>query len=155
MLQNSKPTVIVIGAGASGMTAAENLIKFGFDPIILEASDRFGGRVCKNTSFSDYNLELGGEEIYNPSGEYFKLCLKAGADIYKRKDGCTYIEHPTEKRMMNFDEFWKRYPQEADIIDLLIQHYEKYPRDMRPLSEFWEYFELDPLFKFWGEECLG
>lgn len=84
--------------------------------IILEGNERFGGRLLKDKKFADYNLDLGGEEIYCPEGEYFKLCLKAGADIYKRKDGCTYVEHPNEKNLMNFDEFFKRYPQEADVI---------------------------------------
>ena len=143
--------MIIIGAGASGLTAADSLLKMGFDVLILEGNDRFGGRVLRDVKFSDYTLDLGGEEIYNPSGEYFKLCLKAGADIYKRKDGCTFVEHPVEKKLMSFDEFYKRYPQEADIIEILKEHYQKYPRDNRPLSELYDHYELNPIFKFWAE----
>lgn len=63
---SSKPKVIIIGAGASGLTAGEHLLKLGFEVMILEGSDRFGGRLYKDTKFSDYTLDLGGEEIYNP-----------------------------------------------------------------------------------------
>lgn len=83
------------------------------------------------------------------------MCLKAGADIFKRKDGCTYIEHPTEKKIMNYDEFYKKHPQEAGVIELFCEHYQKYPRVNRPLSELYDHYELNPLFKFWAIECMG
>jgi len=42
----SKPKVVVIGAGISGISAAKSLIDTGkFDVTLLEASDRLGGRV--------------------------------------------------------------------------------------------------------------
>ncbi|EKD69822.1 MAG: hypothetical protein ACD_46C00722G0005 [uncultured bacterium] len=42
---NSKADVIIIGAGVAGLTAAQELKKQGFSPLILEARDRIGGRV--------------------------------------------------------------------------------------------------------------
>lgn len=42
---NKHNTVIVIGAGASGLGAARALFEAGYTPIILEARDRIGGRV--------------------------------------------------------------------------------------------------------------
>jgi tryptophan 2-monooxygenase len=38
--------VAVIGAGAAGLAAAHELLKIGLKPVIFEATDRIGGRLC-------------------------------------------------------------------------------------------------------------
>jgi len=40
-------TVIVVGAGASGIAAAGVLNKQGYKVIVLEGRDRVGGRICE------------------------------------------------------------------------------------------------------------
>ena len=60
--------VIIIGAGAAGLTAARELRKQGINRVIvLEASSKVGGRVLHDTSLSPHALELGPEFIHGES----------------------------------------------------------------------------------------
>ena len=64
MPQGSAGRVVVIGAGFSGLAAAYELTRAGYDVTVVEARNRVGGRVI---SFSDIvpgkNVEGGGELI--------------------------------------------------------------------------------------------
>ena len=48
----------IIGAGVSGLIAAQVLEEKGFSPIIMEATDRVGGRV-KTDIVDGYQLDHG------------------------------------------------------------------------------------------------
>ena len=37
--------VVVLGSGIAGLTAANNLIKHGFDVTLVEAKEHIGGRI--------------------------------------------------------------------------------------------------------------
>ena len=45
MKTNQDKNIYIIGAGVSGLIAAQNLEKNGYKPTILEATDNIGGRV--------------------------------------------------------------------------------------------------------------
>ncbi|XP_015600936.1 peroxisomal N(1)-acetyl-spermine/spermidine oxidase-like [Cephus cinctus] len=62
------PSVIVIGAGSSGIAAASKLFEHGFQNVtILEAENRIGGRV-HTTRFADYWVDLGGQWVHGEEG---------------------------------------------------------------------------------------
>ena len=43
----SRPTrVIIVGAGVAGLVAGYELLRAGHDPLIMEARNRVGGRIC-------------------------------------------------------------------------------------------------------------
>lgn len=53
--------IIIIGAGAAGIAAANKLIKNGLkNVVILEASDRIGGRIY-TTNFNNNTVDLGAQ----------------------------------------------------------------------------------------------
>ena len=56
--------VLIIGAGAAGITAGHLLAERGIDFEILEASATHGGRVRKLEGFADFPIDLGGEWIH-------------------------------------------------------------------------------------------
>ena len=56
--------VLILGAGASGITAAKTLYDHGItDFLVLEGQDYIGGRV-KQTSFAGMKVELGANWIH-------------------------------------------------------------------------------------------
>lgn len=87
---NSSGQVVVIGAGISGLIAAYNLEQYGYTPLVLEASDRAGGRV-KTDLVDGYQLDRGFQvllEAYPMAKKYLDYesldlqPLAAGALIY-------------------------------------------------------------------------
>ncbi|KAK8998472.1 hypothetical protein V6N11_083861 [Hibiscus sabdariffa] len=64
-----RSSVIIIGAGVSGLSAAKVLAENGIgDLLILEASDRIGGRIRKEM-FGDVSVELGAGWIAGVGGK--------------------------------------------------------------------------------------
>ena len=56
--------VVVIGAGASGLTAGYLLRRAGADVQIVEAANRVGGRIKRLRRFADFPIDLGAEWIH-------------------------------------------------------------------------------------------
>ncbi|KAI3826981.1 hypothetical protein L1987_01042 [Smallanthus sonchifolius] len=64
-----RSSVIIVGAGISGVSAAKVLAKNGVEDIlILEASDSIGGRIKKHT-FGSVSVELGAGWIAGVGGK--------------------------------------------------------------------------------------
>lgn len=59
--------VVIVGAGAAGLYAAFTLIGQGYNVLILEATDKHGGRVHSST-LGDVDIEHGAEELYGNVG---------------------------------------------------------------------------------------
>lgn len=60
--------VLIVGAGSAGLYAAKTLIAEGYRVLIVEATDRIGGRV-KSATLGDMRVELGAEEHYLGTGD--------------------------------------------------------------------------------------
>ena len=60
--------VVVVGAGSAGLYAAKTLLGHGYKVLLIEATDRIGGRVRSET-LGDVRLDLGAEEHYLSTGD--------------------------------------------------------------------------------------
>jgi phytoene dehydrogenase-like protein len=104
-----KPTITIIGAGISGLTAAVYLHKKGFKVKILEASDRAGGRI-KTDVIDGYRFDRGFQVLLMAYPEtkalldYKKLNLKhflPGANVLY-DDGQFEIADPFRRPTATF-----------------------------------------------------
>lgn len=57
--------VVIVGAGASGLAAAKVLEQNNIEYVILEATNRYGGRLKKDTALADFPIDIGAEWIHS------------------------------------------------------------------------------------------
>lgn len=73
----NNPDIIILGAGAAGLSAAVELAQAGLKVTILEARDRIGGRIfTKHDPVCDAPVELGAEFIHGRPPEIWTLLRK-------------------------------------------------------------------------------
>lgn len=65
--------VLIIGAGAGGLSAGYFLKQQGTDFEIIEASSAYGGRMKINTSFADFPIPLGSEWLETSTGIFQEI----------------------------------------------------------------------------------
>lgn len=80
--------VIIIGAGISGLAAAQRLASKNIKVLILEGRDRIGGRIWTDKSLG-FPFDMGAGWIHGPSADnpITKLAADAGAKTYLTNDG--------------------------------------------------------------------
>ncbi len=61
---NFSGKVIIVGAGAAGLSAGYLLKRYGVDFEIIEAAPVYGGRLKKASDFADFPIDLGAEWIH-------------------------------------------------------------------------------------------
>ncbi len=106
--------VLVIGAGAAGLTAGYILQRQGIDFEILEASSIHGGRIKKLDSFVDFPIDLGGEWIHTDPKVMVDLIddeeVKVDIDIITYNPKSIYVQKEQELVRRNFtSHFYSEY----------------------------------------------
>ena len=77
------PDVIILGAGAAGLAAAQVLSAKGYSILILEARDRIGGRILtlRDPAFGA-PVELGAEFIHGRPEVTWKMVREANLKVF-------------------------------------------------------------------------
>ncbi|MCU1403926.1 MAG: FAD-dependent oxidoreductase, partial [Glaciihabitans sp.] len=79
--------MVIVGAGASGLTAATDLRAVGLSVTVLEARDRVGGRLWTN-SIDGQTFEIGGQWVSPDQEALIETLGTLGLDTYPRfRDG--------------------------------------------------------------------
>lgn len=73
--------VVIVGAGAAGLAAAKVLEQNKIDYTILEATNRYGGRLKKDTALADFPIDIGAEWLHSAPITLNKLKGKKGSEI--------------------------------------------------------------------------
>lgn len=80
--------VVVIGAGAAGIAAARRIVAAGRKVVVLEASNRIGGRCITDSTTFDVPFDRGARWLTNADNSTIaKLARGAGMDMYPAPRG--------------------------------------------------------------------
>lgn len=75
--------VLIVGAGAAGLTAANELRKAGLSVAVLEARDRVGGRLWTDV-IDGAMLEIGGQWVSPDQDALIETIDELGLETYSR-----------------------------------------------------------------------
>ena len=107
--------VLVIGAGAAGLSAARALHDKGIDVTVLEARDRIGGRVWTiHDPAALVPIELGAEFIHGRAHGLGQLLAAASLSSV---DVSGHRFHVGGKRLRPFDDFWEQLDRVMRRLD--------------------------------------
>lgn len=150
-----KYDIIVVGAGAAGLSAAKVLAKAGYHVCILEASATAGGRISTiKEGFQNY-VEAGAEFIHGKLPFTFKLLKDAGLtyDVVEGKMiGIQNGKRQTEEHDEHWNEFMSKLTKlrkDITILQFLEENFFKpeYKHLCEAVQRFSEGFDLADISK--------
>jgi monoamine oxidase len=135
--------VIIVGAGLSGLIAARDVLTAGYEPLILEADQRVGGRILTE-DVEGVPLELGAQWIGDTHHRMEALASELGVGIYPQfEDGETSYEFAGE--VLRERAFYARYADELSGVERVLrkldQMAETVPGDapwLAPEADVWD-----------------
>lgn len=83
--------IIVVGAGAAGLSAARKLYDIGYTVTVLEGRGRIGGRVWTDYSFATHPIECGAEIIHGENVITWELMKTQNINALPKLRGKNYI----------------------------------------------------------------
>ena len=107
--------VVIVGAGPAGLAAAKVMEQNEVSYTLLEATDRIGGRLKKDTTLADFPIDLGAEWIHSNPIVLNRIKGKPGDEVdedlipYRLESSCTWdgkeLRPLTDKFMHRYYEF--------------------------------------------------
>lgn len=111
--------VVVIGAGATGLAAANALREAGRSVVVLEARDRVGGRLWTD-EVDGVDLELGGQWVSPDQEELLRVIDDLGLETFSRyREGASvYIGADGRRRTFEGEQLPVSEAVEKDMVRL-------------------------------------
>jgi monoamine oxidase len=88
-VSEGKP-IVVIGAGAAGLSAANHLLQSGREVVVLEANDYIGGRIKSHCCADGEVVELGASLIHHRKG-YLRKVAENKKALGRRKSSMRFL----------------------------------------------------------------
>ena len=126
--------VIIVGAGLSGLVAGRELLDAGWEPLVLEADERIGGRILTQ-EVDGVSLELGAQWIGDTHHRMEALAEELGVKIYDQfEDGETTYEFAGE--VLRGDAFHAKYAAELTGLESVLRELDRMA-DTVPVEAPW------------------
>ena len=91
--------VAVVGGGVAGLAAASSLSEAGFEVVLVEAADYFGGRVKQAQPFNGFAaVDLGGEFIHGSDSIITRIAGENGWPVLPVRRSFVLIEFSLNKK---------------------------------------------------------
>ncbi len=150
-------SVLIIGGGAAGLMAAYKLSTQNKKVILLEASDRLGGRVhtYKDNKFS-MPVELGAEFVHGKLPVTLNLLKQANIKYHAVKGKMIHMKNGRLIKQDNFDEHWdevmkqmKSLKHDMPLSEFMLKFFndDKYEKTRHSLKGYAEGFDLADISK--------
>jgi monoamine oxidase len=98
--------IVIIGAGAAGISAARRIAAANRRFVLLEASNRLGGRCVTDSAIFGIPFDIGAHWIHRPdSGSFTGSASASGLDIYAAPRGQTIRIGPRNARDSELETF--------------------------------------------------
>ncbi len=124
--------VVVVGAGAAGLTAAHRLRAAGLSVLVVEARDRVGGRLWTN-EIDGATLEIGGQWVSPDQTALIETLEELGLDTYERyRDGESVYVGPDGTTSRYTGEMFPVAPETEQAIDALVHRMDELVAQVDP-----------------------
>jgi monoamine oxidase len=112
--------VIIVGAGLSGLYAARELKNAGYEPLILEADDRTGGRILTESPIPGIPLELGAQWIGDTHTRMFRLAAELGVETYPQYEAGDTKYELCGTGVTGQTEFYQRFGDDVEHVNKVL-----------------------------------
>ena len=124
--------VVIVGAGAAGLTAANELRKAGLSVAVLEARDRVGGRLWTDV-IDGAMLEIGGQWISPDQTALIETVADLGLDTFSRyREGDSVYVGPDGTAHRFTGEMFPVSPETEAVIARLTQRLDAMVAEIDP-----------------------
>lgn len=84
-MRGSAEPVVIIGAGPAGLTAAYELVKHGYRPVVVERDPEYVGGLARTVQYQGFRFDIGGHRFFSKSQEIEELWEEiCGEDFLRR-----------------------------------------------------------------------
>ncbi len=112
--------VIIVGGGLSGLYAARELKKAGYEPLILEADDRTGGKILTESPIPGIPLELGAQWIGDTHTRMFRLAAELGVETYAQFDDGETKYELCGSGVLGQRDFYTRHGSDVESVNAVL-----------------------------------
>ncbi len=92
-----KADVLIVGAGLSGLRAAQEVVAAGHSALVFEARDRVGGRTLNHSLGGGKVVEVGGQWVGPTQDHVSKLASSLGVKTFKTYNTGNYLFYENGK----------------------------------------------------------
>lgn len=150
-----KGKVIVIGAGAAGVYAAQLLLKYGIDITILEATANAGGRIVTDTTSFGIPVEPGASYLRGKRSVFYDLAEHTFPGKLRRSTGTGRYLLDGQLRNRTYLRESVDLAGEGETLFQIIDSFASYPGTNMTVEQYLKDFPLENRFMPIAEGMIG